>query len=298
MKLDGARVLLTGASSGIGRETALELGRRGARMAQVARRQSLLDSLAGEIVAAGGAAPSPLVADLSVRGAAADVATRAAAAMGGIDVLINNAGGGVGGSQWSVGDDDAAREAFELNLWTPLALTAAVVPAMRIRGSGTVVNVTSIGQVMPMWSMGHYVATKAALALATESLRLELTGSAVRVLEVVPGPTDTAVQGESKLIPGARQMLDRAPLGDPAKLASLIADGVERGRGRIVYPRSLRPIYAMPGLYRLYAGLMARLLSRRMELGEERVVRSGSFGDPEAQEARREWERSHPTVPS
>lgn len=290
MKLAGARVLLSGASSGIGRATTLELARRGARLALVARREPLLESLSGEIVRAGGAEPVRLTRDLSVRGIAGEVASEALERLGGLDVLINNAGGGVGGSQWAVGDHDAARETFELNFWTPLAMTAAVVPSMRGRRAGTIVNVTSIGQVMPMWAMGHYVATKAALALATESLRLELTGSGVGVLEVIPGPTDTAVQGESKLVPGAREMLDRAPLGDPAALAAMIAIGIERDRRRIVYPRSLRAVYAVPGLYRLYATLMARRLSRRIELADERVVRSGSQGDEIARRAREEWE--------
>jgi uncharacterized protein len=226
-----------------------------------------------------------------VRGSAARVAAAARERLGGIDVLVNNAGGGVGGSQWSVGDDEAAREAFELNVWSPLALTAATVPAMLREGRGLVVNVTSIGQVMPMWSMGHYVASKAALALATESLRLELTGTGVRVLEVIPGPTDTAVQGESKLLPGGREMLDRAPLGDPRRLAELVVRAMERDAARVVYPRSLRPVYGLPGTYRAYARLMARRLSRRMALGDERVVRSGSQGDDVARAAREEWER-------
>lgn len=289
MRLAGARVLLNGASGGIGRALALELARRGAGLALVARRAALLESLAAEIVDGGGVAPAVITADPAVRGSAAHVASRGSDALGGIDALVNNAGGGVGGSQWAVGDDDAAREALELNFWTPIALTASVVPAMRQRGSGTIVNVTSIGQVMPMWAMGHYVASKAALALATESLRLELTGSPLRVLEVIPGPTDTEVQGESKLVPGARRMLDRAPLGDPEVLARLIARAMRKDRRRVVYPRSLGLVYRLPGLYRVFAGSMARRLWREVDLADEQVVRSGSHGDEIARRARAEW---------
>jgi uncharacterized protein len=291
MMLSGQRVLVTGASSGIGRALAHELARRGAILAIAARRVELLEELGEEIVAAGAGRPVVIAADLCERGNAARLAATAAERLGSIDVLVNNAGGGVGGSQWAVGDADAAREAFEVNFWSPLALVQAVVPAMRERGSGAVVNVTSVGQVMPLWAMGHYAASKAALAQATEALRYELTGSGVHVLEVIPGPTDTAVQGETRLIPGAERMLRAASLGDPSALARLIADAIERERRRLVYPRRVAPAYLWPGLYRVFAARMARHLRSEIDADDDRVFRSGSQGDPEAREARERWER-------
>src|SRR3954470_620663 len=96
--LRDAPVLLTGASSGIGRELALVLAARGARLAVSARRRERLEALADEVAARGGARPVVVEADLAQRGAAAWVAEEALGALGRLDVLINNAGGGVGGS--------------------------------------------------------------------------------------------------------------------------------------------------------------------------------------------------------
>src|SRR5438309_1675294 len=226
--LRGERVLLTGASSGIGRDLAIELARKGALLALVARREDLLQELGGEIAEEGRAYPAVLPADLSVRGSAAAVAEQASRLLGGIDIVVNNAGGGVGGSQWNVGDRDEAREAFEVNFWSPLALTAAVLPEMLKRDSGVVVNVTSLAKVMTWTAMGHYSATKAALSMATETLSLELTGCGVRVLEVLPGPVDTPIQAESRLAPGFDQLRARSPMGDPAELARLMVRALER----------------------------------------------------------------------
>src|SRR5947209_18528826 len=131
------------------------------------------------------------------------------------------------------------RDAFELNFWMPLALIAPAVPSMLARGDGAVVNVTSLAQVMAWPGMGHYSATKAALASATEALRLELIDSSVRVLEVIPGPVDTAIQGESRLVPGFQAATRRMPMGDAAELARLIVRALERGQPRLVYPRLL-----------------------------------------------------------
>src|SRR5437588_10694410 len=146
-RVEGRGVLVTGASSGIGRELAHELGRRGARLAIAARRKELLERVAHDVAAAGGVRPSVHVVDLSERGAAASLAAEAQQALGAIDILVNNAGGGVGGSQWHVGDREEARESFELNLWSPLALTSALVPGMLERARGAVVNVTALAQV-------------------------------------------------------------------------------------------------------------------------------------------------------
>jgi uncharacterized protein len=289
----GRRILLTGASSGIGRALARELAARGAALAVAARREGLLEELAGEIEREGGSRPVVLASDLSKRGAAAELAQRATAELGGVDALVNNAGGGVGGTQWAVGDHDAAREAFEVNFWSPVALAAALVPPMRERRSGAVVNVTSMAQVTTMWAMGHYMASKAALARATEALRLELTGSGVHVLEVIPGPVDTAVQAETRLVPGAGEVLDRAPLGDAPALARLAVRALERGRPRVIYPRPMRALYALPLIDRWYMPRQARRVADRIDTEDARVIRSGSMGDDVAREARAAWEREH-----
>jgi short-subunit dehydrogenase len=293
--LEGARVLLTGASSGIGRATAVQLAARGAHLAVVARRRDLLEELAGEIAAAGGRQPVVLTADLSQRGAAHALGSEALQELGVVDILVNNAGGGVGGSQWAVGDGDAGREAFEINHWSPLALIHDLVPPMRQRGHGAVVNVTSLAQVTAWPGFGAYAATKAAFALATRTLETELHGSGVQVVEIIPGPVDTAVQAETRLLPGIERMLDQRPLGDPQVLAARIVRALERGQRRVIYPGWGRVPFTLPGLARwqgrrLAIRSLADLDAQRREELLTQVVRSGSMGDARAREARAEWE--------
>ena len=284
--------MVTGASSGIGRELARELGRRGARLAIAARRRELLEALADELATGGAQRPSVHIADLAERGAAARLAAEVQDSLGTVDVLVNNAGGGVGGSQWRVGDRNEGRDAFELNFWSPLALTSALVPGMLERGGGAVVNVTSLAQIGTWPGMGHYSATKAALGVATEALRLELIDSGVQVLEVIPGPVDTAIQGESRLVPGFQAATRRMPMGDAAELARLVVRALERGQPRVVYPRLLGLGYRYPGITRRATIRMARRHVDPSFRSDERVVRSGSFGDEEARQARAEWERT------
>jgi short-subunit dehydrogenase len=289
----GKGVLLTGASSGIGRELAKQLAARGARLVVVARRRPQLESLAEEIETAGGARPAVIEADLSARGTAREVATAALEELGEVEVLINNAGGGVGGRIAAVGDRDEAREAFEVNYWSPLALVGALEPPMRERGSGAIVNVTSMGQITTWPGFGAYAATKAALSVATETLAMEMTGTGVHVMEVLPGPVDTAVQGETRLAPGIDRMLGRMPLGDAATMASRIVTGLERGRRRVIYPRLGTVAYLLPALARRDLRRRAARAAREVEgwdALEGLVVRTGSQGDEINRYAREQWE--------
>jgi short-subunit dehydrogenase len=296
--LAGSRALITGASSGIGRELAKELAVRGTSLAISARRRPLLESLVEEISAEGSVAPTIVEGDLSRKGAAQELAEQVTEDLGHIDLLVNNAGGGVGGRIAAVGDRDEAREAFETNYWSPLALIKALVPAMEARGRGAVVNVTSMAQVSTWPGFGAYAATKAALGVATETLAMELLDSPVHVLEVVPGPVDTAVQGETRLAPGIERMLDRTPLGDPAVLARLIADALERGAPRVIYPRRARIAYVLPTLARWDTRRLAARVARETDQATREalgslVVRTGSMGDDIARQARDAWERGH-----
>ena len=296
MDLKDQRVLLTGASSGIGRELAKQLAARGARLAIAARRRPLLEELAAEISATGSAKPAVLETDLARRGAAQELATNAQAVLGDVDVLINNAGGGVGGAIFSVADRDEAREAMEVNYWSPLALIGALAPRMRQRRHGAIVNVTSGAQVMTWPAFGGYAATKAALAIATEALAMELAPSGVHVLEAVPGPIDTAVQGETRLIPGIERMIGRMPLGDATAMAHRIVVALERGRARVVYPRLAALPLWLPTLFRRFVRRQAARADSQLD-DETReglmglVVRTGSMGDDAPRLAREAWER-------
>ncbi|MFI6519209.1 SDR family NAD(P)-dependent oxidoreductase [Spirillospora sp. NPDC050679] len=267
VRLDGSRILVTGASSGIGRALAVALAERGARLAITARREERLQGLADGIGAAGHPVPLVLPADLSERGAAAALAATALNGLGGVDVLVNNAGVGTVGAQAPLGDADEVRAAFETNFWTPVALTAAVLPSMLRAGRGTVVNVTSTVQVVPLPFLGYYAAGKAALAQATRSLRHELRGTPVGVLEVVPGSTDTALR-DIDLLPWRDAPPRVLPPVRPEAVAAATVRALRRGDRRLVYPAtSLLPL-EMPALGRLVAALGARRIDGSTALRE------------------------------
>jgi len=287
VEIAGARALVTGASSGIGRSLAQALAQEGAQVGVAARRGERLESLADEIERTGGARPAVFVADLSKRGAAEDLAASAVSALGSIDILINNAGGGVGGYQAVIGDRDEARDLFELNVWSPAALVAALVPPMRRSGTGSVVNVTSAMQVMPWPTLGTYMASKAALGCHTQTLRLELRGSGVQVIEVIPGPVATPMNGESALIPGLARAGGRVKAGSPDELARAVVRAIRRNTPKVIYPRSMRATIAMPWIVRRFSARQVARLSELFDPNDERVR---SQADEIARRAREAWE--------
>lgn len=226
-----ARVLITGCSTGIGRETAIELTRRGHEVVATARRPETL-------------------ADLDVKERLAlDVTDQASvdaavAAAGEIDVLVNNAGVGVRGPIESVSLDDV-RWAFETNVFGVIRMIQAVVPAMRERGSGTVVNVSSAAGRIGLPLSGHYSTTKFALEALSEVLHYEVSHFGVKVVVVEPGYIATsfgenlrwsgmADDGSSPYEPLRRQVesADTNALGGaerpgPEIVAAVIADAIE-----------------------------------------------------------------------
>ena len=268
-RLEGKRALVTGASVGIGRAIATSLAARGVVVAVAARRTAALVELADEIARAGHERPVVLGVDLARRGEAGDLAVRALAKLGQVDILVNNAGASIVGSQWKLADGDAARELFEINYWSPLALIQALVPPMRQRKEGAVVNVTSLAGLAPWVFTGHYSSTKAALSLASETLRLELNGSAVHVLEVTAGPTETALlAGARRDVPGAAAAMAWGPHGNTATLARLTVRALERRRKTLVYPRSLGLAPILPVAARW---LMAQI-QRKLDGNEARLA--------------------------
>jgi uncharacterized protein len=266
IKLDGKRVVLTGASSGIGRALALRLADQGATMVLAARREDLLNEVADEISKAGHRRPAVLVTDLSMPCAATSLGADARDALGGlIDIVVNNAGASLTGAQSLIADSEEARRVFQVNFWSPLALVAAVLPGMLAAGSGTVVNVTSTVQAVPLPLLGYYAASKSALAQATRSLRLELAETPIKVVEVVPGATDTALRDIDEL-PWKAGPPKTLPPVSPQSSAAAIVRGLHRGANRVVYPSySLAPL-ELPAIGRLVAKLGGRRVDTRNAL--------------------------------
>lgn len=291
-RLPNRRVLITGASSGIGWALAKAYAAEGAELVLLARRLERLQRLADEIELKGGRKPMPIVVDLSVRGEAARAA-RAIAESGDLDVLVNNAGGAVGGSVWAVADGDEARADFEVDFWSPVALIGALVPQMRRRGTGVVINVTSMRQVFAWPSFGQNTAAQTALAMITETLRLELEPFGVRVVEVIPGPIETPVQGPTKLIPGIVDAVHgRLGTATPEELAEKVVAATIDHQDRVFCPEeSGRRMYENPVEARDAIAADARRV--RAELPPNELIDTFVVGadHPLIVDAREQWEQ-------
>jgi NAD(P)-dependent dehydrogenase (short-subunit alcohol dehydrogenase family) len=169
--------IVTGCSSGIGRATALELTARGYEVVATARRNESIADLA-------------VARTLTLDVDSDDSVAAAKDKVGPIDVLVNNAGFGIDGSVEEVPLVEA-RRAFETNFFGAARMIQAFVPAMRERGSGTIVNITSVAGIVGGPLSGFYSATKFALEALSESLHLEVGHFGIRVLVVEPGAIAT-----------------------------------------------------------------------------------------------------------
>ena len=185
MKLGGSRIVVTGASRGIGAELARRLAADGARLALVARSRDALTALAGELGA------EPVVCDVAdpaqIERAAARIETLAGGAP---DVVVNNAGvfSITAAHKTSV---ELFRRTLDVNLLAPFAFVHAFLPGMRARGSGHLVTLGSVADRNIFPGNAAYSASKYGLRALHEVLRAELRGTGVRATLVSPGPVDT-----------------------------------------------------------------------------------------------------------
>ena len=227
MSLRGKVVWITGASSGIGAEVALELARRGARVVVTARRAEALVELSARsanIAAAPG--------DITDHDGIAEVARGILASHGAIDVALLNAG-----TYTPVLPDDFSAELFrphvEVNIMGTVNCIEAVLPEMRRRRSGRIAVVASVTGFAALPMASAYGASKAFLISMCDSLRADLAGegSGVEVTVVAPGfvTTDLTAQNEFRM-----PFVIEAP-----EAARIIADGLESGDPEIVFPRRM-----------------------------------------------------------
>jgi short-subunit dehydrogenase len=179
--------VVTGASSGLGREFALALAERGHPVLAVARRHERLLALAEEAGARGGLV-EPLVADLSTPTGIETLVAKASQLE--VELLVNNAGAGSYGPFASL-SLERERELVRLNVEAIVTLTRGLLPAMIARGRGGVINLASIVAFQPMPYFAAYGASKAFVLSFSEALAEELRGTGVRVTAVAPGVTDT-----------------------------------------------------------------------------------------------------------
>jgi NAD(P)-dependent dehydrogenase (short-subunit alcohol dehydrogenase family) len=219
MELKGKLALITGATSGIGSATARLLAANGAEIIVSGRDTARGDATVDAIIGAGGAARF-VAADLT------DLTSlhRLADAASGVDILVNNA------AIFPVGptitqDIESFDRALTANIRAPYFLTAALAPAMLARGSGSIVNVSSMAARVGMAGLSTYSATKAALESLTRTWAAEFSPAGVRVNTVAPGPTRTDMVMQTMGEEGAAQVAGTTLLGrlaSPAEIAEVI----------------------------------------------------------------------------
>jgi NADP-dependent 3-hydroxy acid dehydrogenase YdfG len=187
--LDGRTALVTGASSGIGAATAVALAEAGAAVAIGARRTDRLDALATRL-RDGGATVLQLELDVTDEQACVDAVRRTRQELGGLDVLVNNAGvmllGTIAGA-----DTEDWRRMLHTNVLGLMYMTHAAIDGMVEQGSGDVVNISSVAGRTARKGAGVYNASKWAVNAFSESLRQEVTGRGVRISLVEPGAVAT-----------------------------------------------------------------------------------------------------------
>jgi short-subunit dehydrogenase len=189
-------VLITGATAGIGRTTALHLAQLGYHVIATGRRQGELDKLRAETPAGSrlDVALLDVTSPESIAKAVAEVDRLTAGR--GLDALVNNAGYGLVGPLTEISDGDL-RQQYDTNVFGVMAVTRAFVPKMRARGKGRVVNVSSMGGKMTFPFMGAYNSTKYAIESLSDALRYELRAFGIDVVLIEPGAIHTNFAGTS-----------------------------------------------------------------------------------------------------
>ena len=222
-------VLITGASSGIGEALAVELGRRGAAVGLLARREEVLREVAAKVETAGGRAFAVAV-DVRDAGEVKAAASKVSEQFGRIDVLIANAGIG----EITLARDfdiEVVTQILSVNVLGAMNSVAAVLPEMVARGSGQIVGISSLAAYRGMPGSGAYCASKAALSTFFESLRTELRPRKIFVTTIHPGFIDTPMtRGRNQPMPF---------LLDPDRAAKMMLRAIEARRRTFAFPWQL-----------------------------------------------------------
>lgn len=254
--LQGRRVLITGASSGIGAAAARKLAALGMRVVLAARRTDRLKALAAQIEQAGGQA-QVMTADLTRaedRAALAELAPET-------EVLVNNAGLGWYG-YYAEMPPALVSDMLQVNLVTVAELTRAFLPAMRARGSGHIVNISSVAGGLPEQGVALYSATKAFMDAFTTALHRELRGTRVHAGLVCPGPVSSEFYPQAAGRPHGRPVPAERFAIPPERVAEGIVRLLRRPRrllyvpGWLLLSRWVEPLFG--GLIDLLGPLLLR----------------------------------------
>jgi short-subunit dehydrogenase len=227
----GQKVVVTGASSGIGAGLAEEFARRGATVGICARREDRLNEVLSRC-----RAHSPesrmWVIDLADPGGVESLASSVLEEMGGVDVLVNNAG--IPKRRKVTGLDPATvRSVMNINYFSPVTLTLALLPSMLARKHGRIVNVSSIAATLSSPGEAAYDASKAALTAFSEAMAVDLWDTGVKVLVVYPGLVDTELFSLPDNDPVVESPVVPIPVGE---LVTAVFDAIEQDASQVYVP--------------------------------------------------------------
>jgi hypothetical protein len=248
MRLEGCHALVTGASAGIGREFARQLGGRAAKLILIARRLERLEELRAEFLGGYPALQVEIRAvDLAHAAAVDALISWATAQQPAIDLLINNAGLGDLGA-FATSDPEKIDTIVLVNVVALTRLTRGLLPAMIGQKRGAILNVSSSAGFLPIPNFAVYAATKAYVTSFSEALRGELRGTGVGVTALCPGPVRTEFTEVAQRSPGGAVSAPELVHVAPEQVVAEALHGIE----------SNRPI-VLPGLLMKFGMLLVRL---------------------------------------
>ena len=222
--LQGKVALITGASSGIGRATALRFAEEGIKVALVARRENKLQALLKEIDHIGGQGDL-FVADVGDEAQAIAACEWAESRFSAVDILVNNAGI-IRPGTLAEQDSSEWRDTFNINLLAPMYMCQGVLPGMKQRRAGHIVNISSNAAKIPGGvGQSSYAASKYAITALSSSLRKELASDGIRVTIIEPGTTETDI-AESIADEKTRNTMDAWVKQDIAMRAEDMANAI------------------------------------------------------------------------
>ena len=276
--LEGVRALVTGGTSGLGFAMTRALAEAGARVALTGRTDQRVQEAATRI--GRGARVTGLVMDVRDEQSVCAGVDRALAAIGGVDVLVNNAGFALSGPIEVLADADVRRQ-FGTNVFGLLTVTRTVLPAMRSRGSGSIINISSLVGRTTFRGMGVYGATKYAVEALSDALRQEVAGFGIKVVIIEPGFVATSLGEAADGRPTEHEETSGAYAAMTATgeryAASQIAKGIapEKVAAAIVnaaeHP-SPRARYVVPGSARALIVLLTTLPDKLADRAKQRAV--------------------------
>ncbi len=236
--IEGLKVIVTGASRGIGRTIALELAHRGASLSLVARNAKALEEL-GEEVAQAGVHAIALPLDLTHPDAPATIVAQTVEHLGGIDILINNAGAALARPFEETSLDDW-QLLMDLNARVPYFLTQAALPYLRKSTARVVINISSVVGRKGYTEQSAYGASKHALVGLSKAIARELQGDGIRVHVIAPGSVAT------EMITSVRPDIDPAELISPEEVAETVVFLLAHRGNSMIDEINIRRMTGMP----------------------------------------------------